>query len=72
MVPAGPHEGGYPDAQCKPALHVAQGAGGLDPGQYRLVAQFPRRMFVPASDDQLTLGGAGLTGPQEDLLVEPV
>ncbi len=55
-----------------PALHTAQGAGGLDPGQYRLIAQFPRRVLLPASDDQLTLGGAGLTGPQEALLVEPV
>ena len=56
-----------------PALYAAQGAGGLGPGQYRLVTQFPRRVFLPASDDdQLTLGSAGLTGQQEALLVEPV
>ena len=49
-----------------------QGAGGLDPGQYRLVAQFPRRVFLPGFGDDMTLGTAGLTATQEALLVEPV
>ncbi len=49
-----------------------QGAGGLHPGQYRLVAQFPRRVFLPGVGDGMTLGTAGLTAPQEALLVEAV
>jgi hypothetical protein len=51
---------------------IPQGAGGLDPGQYRLVAQFPRRVLLPSIGDQMTLRAAGLTAPQEALLVEPV
>lgn len=46
----------------------SKGAGGVDSGQYRLVTQFPRRVFESRSSS--TLGEAGLAQGQEVFLVE--
>lgn len=47
----------------------SKGSGGLWPGGYNLVAQYPRRVLAPAPGQ--TLGGAGFAaGQQEALMVE--
>lgn len=46
-----------------------QGGGGLDPGKYCLVAQFPRRVVLPTAQDS-TLEAVGLSASQEALVVE--
>ena len=54
-------------------MHAVQGGAAGEPGSYKLVLQFPRRVIAP---DQVagdaTLRDAGLTSRQEALLVEPV
>ncbi len=46
------------------------GAAGHDPGQYQLIAQFPRRVIQPADVSQ-SLAEAGLSSRQEALILEP-
>ena len=48
----------------------AEGAGGLPFGGYRLVMQFPRRVVDAASVQTKSIAEAGLTSPQEVLLLE--
>ncbi|KAL3156060.1 hypothetical protein ABBQ32_013048 [Trebouxia sp. C0010 RCD-2024] len=50
----------------------AKGAGGLPFGGYRLVMQFPRRVINAASVQTQSIAEAGLTSPQEVLLLEAV
>ena len=48
----------------------ARGAGGLPFGGYQLVMQFPRRVVSTASVQAKSIAEAGLTSPQEVLLLE--
>jgi hypothetical protein len=58
----------------------SKGASGLPPGSYSLVTQYPRRVFLPAAEQQAgpaaaaaeqpTLAAAGLAGPREVLFLE--
>lgn len=50
----------------------AKGAGGLPFGGYRLVMQFPRRVIDAALVQTQSIAEAGLTSPQEVLLLEAV
>jgi ubiquitin fusion degradation protein 1 len=56
----------------------ARGGGGLLPGEYRLVTQYPRRVFDSAEGGGeaaaagASVGDAGLDGPREVLFLEPV
>ena len=50
----------------------AKGAGGLPFGGYRLVMQFPRRVIDGASVQTMNIVQAGLTSPQEVLLLEAI
>ncbi|GMH35773.1 hypothetical protein BSKO_03641 [Bryopsis sp. KO-2023] len=59
----------------EPLSHIfdfvdAQGGGGYSSGCYRLVTQFPRRVFLPSGTG--SIHDAGLTQSQEVLLVEPI
>ena len=46
-----------------------KGAAGIQPGGYRLVTQFPRKVWTAASEG--TIADAGLATRQEMLLLEP-
>lgn len=48
----------------------AKGAGGLPFGGYQLVMQFPRRVVAAESVQTKSIAEAGLTSPQEVLLLE--
>ena len=48
----------------------AKGAGGLPFGGYHLVMQFPKRVVDAASIQTKSIAEAGLTSPQEVLLLE--
>jgi hypothetical protein len=53
------------------SVRFMQGAGGLLPGTYQLVLQFPRKVLQAAMDQ--TLADAGLeTTSQQAVLLEPV
>lgn len=49
----------------------SKGGSGLAPGQYRLVTQYPRRVFGPEQAVG-ALGELGLEGPKEVLFLEAV
>ena len=48
----------------------ARGAGGLPPGTYQLVMQFPRRVITAELAQSKSLIEVGLSSPQEVLLLE--
>ena len=48
-----------------------QGGGGLDPGTYQLVAQYPRRVLLPTARYS-SLEAAGIVASQEALMLEPL